>query len=241
MPRGARRDRHSGTRPGGARSGPRWTPPRAAGGTGRPGTRSRPGIPSPRPVVEWQRLGSPEAIVAFAGIEAFLDAHPDWPERAALVRRAEELMPETYPDRAARDWFARFPPLSGPGRQRLAEMLIAAGEKDAGRRLLREAWVEGDFPRDLERRFLKRHRKALGGEDHDLRLDRLLWEERRGAPRGVCSAMWARGNAGWGEARLRLMERRRGVDWAIRQVPPGPAQPSGPRVRAGALAAARRQ
>ena len=177
------------------------------------------GHPLAPAVVEWQRLGSPEAVVAFAGIEAFLDAHPDWPERAALVRRAEELMPETYPDRAARDWFARFPPLSGPGRQRQAEMLIAAGEKDAGRRLLREAWVEGDFPRDLERRFLKRHRKALSGEDHDLRLDRLLWEERRGAARRLLRHVSERQRR-LGEARLRLMERRRGVDWAIRQVPP---------------------
>ncbi len=177
------------------------------------------GHPLAAAAVEWRRLRSPDSDVSFAEIESFLGAYPDWPERAALVRRAEELMPETYPDRAVRDWFARFPPLSGPGRQRQAEALIARGEKDAGRRLLREAWVEGDFPRDLERRFLKRHRKALRGEDHDLRLDRLLWEERRGAARRQLRHAGERQRR-LGEARLRLMERRRGVDWAIRQVPP---------------------
>ena len=178
----------------------------------------RAGHPLASAVVEWQRLRSLDADMSFAEIESFLTAHPDWPDRATLVRRAEELMPETYPDRAVRAWFARFRPLSGPGKQRLAEALIADGETDAGRRLLREAWTHGDFPEDLERRFLKRHRRALNGEDHNRRLDRLLWDEQSDAARRQLRyAGKAQGRLG--EARLRLMERRRGVDRAIRQVP----------------------
>ncbi|MYE02485.1 MAG: hypothetical protein F4Y03_14675 [Alphaproteobacteria bacterium] len=154
-------------------------------------------------VVEWHRLRSPDSDVSFAEIKAFLEAYPDWPERASLIRRAEESMPETYPRQAARAWFARFPPLTGPGRQRLAEAMIADGETEAGRGLLRKAWIEGDFPADPERRFLRTHRRALGVEDHNSRLDRLLWDERRGAARRLLR------HAGetqrrLGEARLRL-------------------------------------
>ena len=169
-------------------------------------------------VIEWRRLRSLDADISFAEIESFLEAHPDWPDRATLIRRAEELMPETYPDRAARAWFARFPPLTGPGKQRLAEAMIADGEIDAGRKLLRKAWIGGDFPEDLERRFLGRHRRALGAGDHNRRLDRLLWDERRGAARRLLRHA-GEAKRRLGEARLRLMERRRGVDWAIRQVP----------------------
>ena len=178
----------------------------------------RAGHPLASAVIDWHRLRSLDADISFAEIESFLKAHPDWPGRATVVRRAEELMPETYPRRAARVWFARFPPLTGPGKQRLAEALVADGKTDAGRRLLREAWIEGDFPEDLERRFLKRHRKTLGAEDHNRRLDRLLWDERRGAARRLLRHA-GKAERRLGEARLRLMARRSGVDWAIRQVP----------------------
>ena len=178
----------------------------------------RAGHPLASAAIEWHRLRSLDADISFAEIESFLEVHPDWPGRATLVQRAEELMPETYPDPAGRAWFARFPPLTGPGKQRLAEALVADGEADAGRRLIREAWIEGDFPEDLERRFLKRHRRALGAEDHNRRLDRLLWDERPGAARRLLRDVGS-AERRLGEARLRLMERRRGVDWAIRQVP----------------------
>ena len=192
----------------------------AARGEWRQAARSakRAGHPLAAALVEWQRLRSPEAVISFAEIEAFLEAHPDWPDRAALLRRAEEQMPETYPDRAARAWLTRFPPFTGPGKQRLAEALIADGETDAGIRLLRKAWIDGDFPRDLERRFLRRHRNALGADDHNRRLDRLLWDERAGAARRQLRHV-GKAERRLGEARLRLMKRRGGVDWAIRQVP----------------------
>ena len=176
------------------------------------------GHPLAAALVEWRRLRSPDAAATFAEIESFLAAYPDWPGRATLIRRAEESMPESYPDRAARAWFARFPPLSGRGKQRLAEASIAGGKAETGTRLLREAWIDGNFPEDLERRFLERHRQALDPEDHNRRLDRLLWDERAGAARRQLR-LAGRAERRLGEARLRLMGRRPGVDRAIRQVP----------------------
>ena len=66
----------------------------------------RAGHPLVSALVEWRRLRSPDADISFAGIEAFLQTHQDWPDRATLVRRAEETMPEAYPDASARAWFA---------------------------------------------------------------------------------------------------------------------------------------
>ncbi len=169
-------------------------------------------------LIEWQRLRDPETAATFAEIETFLGIYPDWPGRAALLRRAEKLIPEAWPDRAARAWFVRFPPVSGPGKQRLAEAVIADGETETGRRLLREAWIAGDFPADSERRFLERHGAALSVEDHNRRLDRLLWDERTGSARRQLRRA-GKAERRLGEARLRLMERRQGVDWAVRQVP----------------------
>ena len=127
-------------------------------------------------------------------------------------------MPETLPDREALSWFARFPPETGPGRLRRAEALIAAGDIGVGRAMLRRAWIGGDFSPEEERRFLGKHGHALRVGDHDRRLDRLLWDERRDATRRMLGHA-SEAHRRLAEARLMLMERRRGVDLAILQVP----------------------
>ena len=171
-------------------------------------------------LIEWLRLRRQKANVPFADIKSFLDGYPNWPGRAALMRRAEERMPDTFFGPATRAWFIRFPPLTGPGKQRLAEALIADGDIDAGRQMLRDAWINADFPADQEKRFLSKHKALFGVDDHNLRLDRLLWDGRRHAARRLL------GYAGedhrrLAEARLALMERKRGVDAAISRVPRG--------------------
>ena len=134
-------------------------------------------------LIDWLRLRQQKANVPFADIKSFLDAYPNWPGRAALMRRAEERMPDTFFGPATRAWFIRFPPLTGPGKQRLAEALIADGDIDAGRQMLRDAWINADFPADQEKRFLSKHKALLGVDYHNLRLDRLLWDGRRRAAR----------------------------------------------------------
>ncbi|MCY3980892.1 MAG: lytic transglycosylase domain-containing protein [Alphaproteobacteria bacterium] len=178
----------------------------------------RVGHPIAAALIEWQRLRNPEAAATFAEIVAFLKIYSGWPGRVALLRRAEELMPEAWPNQEARAWFARFPPVSGPGKQRFAEAMIADGAAEVGARMLRDAWVAGDFPAGLEQHFLERHGAILNVEDHNRRLDRLLWDERRGQARRQLRRV-GKAERRLGEARLRLMERRQGVDWALRQVP----------------------
>ncbi len=178
----------------------------------------RTGHPVARAAIEWQRLQDSKSGASFAEIESFLDAWPDWPATAALARRGEELLPETWDAARTRAWFSRFPPRTGPGRQRLAEAQIAGGERDAGERALREAWIDGDFTRDAETRFLGRHGALLDAGDHARRLDRLLWDEMTWAAERQLERVgrdWKR----LGAARLALMKRRPGVDAAIRRVP----------------------
>ena len=171
-------------------------------------------------LIEWFRLRRQKANVPFADIKSFLDAYPDWPGRAALTRRAEERMPDTFFGPAARAWFIRFPPLTGPGKQRLAEALIADGDIEAGRQMLRDAWINADFSADQEKRFLSKHKALLGVDDHNFRLDRLLWDERRFAARRLLGYA-GKDHRRLAEARLALMERKRGVDAAISRVPRG--------------------
>ena len=178
----------------------------------------RVGTPLAASLIEWRRLQDPEADISFTGLAGFLEAHPDWPGREALIRLAEEWMPAGFGGPAARAWFARYPPRTGPGMQRFAELLIADGEEGGGGRLLRQAWAESDFPGDGEEAFLIEHGAALGIEDHELRLDRLLWDERTDAARRLL-ALVGEDRRLLAEARLALMADKADADAFIGRVP----------------------
>ncbi|MFQ5954523.1 MAG: lytic transglycosylase domain-containing protein [Kiloniellales bacterium] len=170
-----------------------------------------------RKVLDWLELtesGRPR----FAAIADFIDENPDWPRAVQLRRRAEAALDDTVSDATALAWFGRHEPVTTKGATRYAVALLASGATAEGERRLKRAWIEGDFNARGERAFLKRHRHRLTKEDHEARLDRLLWDgDRRAAQR-----MMRRVGKGWralAKARAALRRNARGVDWVIAQVP----------------------
>jgi len=176
------------------------------------------GDPLPAKVIDWAYLLEPGANVSFAELAAFIDGNPEWPARQTLLRNAEAAIDERLSDAEVLAWFADHPPVSALGRVRLAEALLRAGWPDVGASWLRYAWVNDDLRRSDERRVYQRHRKLLTLADHEARLDRLLWDGRRGAARRMLRRV-SEGMRLLAEARLRLMERAGGVDPAIARVP----------------------
>ena len=166
----------------------------------------------------WLSLTSGGVPASFAEIADFIERNPDWPKQNALRRRAEAFMDAGIDDRTARDWFAAYPPLTGLGRGRLAELYLKAGDAATATSLIREAWIESNFSARDSKAFYKRFRNYLRAEDHDARLDRLLWDRQRGAARRMYSVV-DKGHQLLAEARMSLMARAGGVDPAIARVP----------------------
>jgi soluble lytic murein transglycosylase len=111
----------------------------------------------------------------FNEITAFIDQNPDWPMQKTLRRRAETAIGNAGDDEADK-WLKRFPPLTGLGKVRGAEILLNRGKTEAGTAALRAAWIEGDFAAADERNVQARHAAMLRQEDHQQRLDHLLWD-----------------------------------------------------------------
>lgn len=111
----------------------------------------------------------------FAEIAAFVDQNPDWPLNKTLRKRAESALASESDDTAAA-WFERNPPITGAGKARAAELMIKRGNVDAGTAALRTAWIEKDFGVADERALLARFAATLRPEDHQKRLDHLLWD-----------------------------------------------------------------
>lgn len=178
---------------------------------------ARIGNPLARKILRWTRLQRPDPKATFAEIADFMAKNPDWPGQTGLRRLAEEAMSQKTPDDVVLAWFNGREPLSGDGKARLGNALLAAGREAEGRATIRDAWITGNFTKRRERAFYKRHRRLLTTEDNHRRLDRLLWEGKYWPVRRM---LWkAKPDfRALGVARMMLRHSRGNVDKAIAQV-----------------------
>ena len=146
--------------------------------------------PLTQKIVRWLDYTRSSPSGRFAEIAEFIDRNPDWPLHKVLGRRAEEALAGEG-DEVAADWLKRHPPVNGAGHARAAEIMLNRGDAAAGTAALRAAWVEGDFTAGGEHALLERFAASLRPEDHERRLDRLLWDGQSDAARrmlGLVSA-----------------------------------------------------
>jgi soluble lytic murein transglycosylase len=127
-------------------------------------------------VAEWNALRQSDAL-PFSSYANFLIAHPGWPNEAALRKSAERaLQPDVASPTTVIAFFTRYPPLTPGSALRLAEAYAAMGQRDAANAAARQAWVAGALSSDDEARLMSRFGAVLSPDDHDLRMDRLLWQ-----------------------------------------------------------------
>ena len=153
----------------------------------------------------------------FAEIAGFIEQNPDWPLQKTLCRRAEEALASESDD-TADDWLKRHLPISGAGKARAAEISINRGRVDAGTAALRTAWIEGDFTAAGERALASRFAAVLRPEDHQKRLDRLIWDGQTEAARRLLPLVPADYRA-LAEARLALAADAANAGRLVAQVP----------------------
>ena len=127
-------------------------------------------------VAQWNAIRQSDAL-PFTSYAEFLIAHPGWPNETALRKSAERaLLPDSASPNTVIAFFTRYPPLTPGSSLRLAEAYATLGQVDASRAAARQAWTGGALSSEDEARLLSRFGSVLGPDDHDLRMDRLLWQ-----------------------------------------------------------------
>src|SRR4051794_21428254 len=130
-------------------------------------------------------------IRTFDRIAAFARYHPDWPVMAVLSRRAEEaLLVARKPPAVVRAFFAERRPTGAAGKVALALALKRDGLEYEAATLVRDAWRNDTFGRELEARILGLFPGVLTQVDHRDRMERFLFRE------DWASALKAAGYAG---------------------------------------------
>lgn len=166
----------------------------------------------------WIRLRDGSQPTGFAAIERFLHDHPDWPDQATLISRAEDLLGPDVSLARRLEWFARHKPRSTDGKLANLAAIASVGDEAALRAAVRETWRRIELGKRDQARFLTLYGRHLREIDHIERLDDMLWRGHSGAARQTMDLV----PDGWkklADARLRLRFRRAGVDAAVKRVP----------------------
>ncbi len=126
-------------------------------------------------VAQWDNLRNARGA-PFSSLASFLIAHPGWPGEQALRDASESaLKPEAESPSQVIAFFQRFPAKMPAAQLRHAEALYNQGQRDLAKNAARIAWVGGPMSTDDESRLLIRFTDALTPDDHDARMNRLLW------------------------------------------------------------------
>ncbi|MEO1015065.1 MAG: transglycosylase SLT domain-containing protein [Pseudomonadota bacterium] len=123
----------------------------------------------------WYYFDAKDPLVRADDAKAFLDAHPDWPSLSRIQAHAEERMPTTLPAKDVIAFFEGRDPQSIEGKMSLARAFLGTGDEDAASSIVSDAWRNDRFTLAQERDFLKRFGRLLTVEDHEARVDDLLF------------------------------------------------------------------
>lgn len=127
----------------------------------------------------WAEVSLQPRKAGYSRIIAFLEKYPDWPMRRWLHWRAEQSLFIDRPARRhAKDYLAKYTPVSPIGRLVQARYLLEQNKKSAASKVVSQAWREGRFNTWLERIFLKEFRGQLSSADLQYRADKMFYRER---------------------------------------------------------------
>ncbi len=125
---------------------------------------------------EWKSLQQSETL-PFTSYANFLTSYTGWPGEMTFRKNAERAIRTGVeaPDQVIA-YFRKLPAMTPTGNIRFAEALSARGLRDEARTAARNAWIGGALAPEDENLILGSFADAITPGDHDLRMDRLLWD-----------------------------------------------------------------
>ncbi|MDP2082298.1 MAG: lytic transglycosylase domain-containing protein [Pseudotabrizicola sp.] len=168
-----------------------------------------------RDLVVWSKLRAGDGLLG--DYEAFLKRRPDWPGLPFLRQKGEAAVARSNtPDRVVA-YFNGQTPQTGEGAVALVRALQALGRRDQAEDRAMQAWSDLTLSAEHEAALLSLSPQSVALV-HELRMDRLLWQERR----AEAQRMLPRLPADWqalAKARMGLQTGADGVTALINAVP----------------------
>ncbi len=174
-------------------------------------------------IIEWQRLRSGDGTLS--DYEGFLTRHPDWPGLPLMVEKGEVAVARSTSPTRITAYFANTKPATGAGAVALVSAYMALGQVGPAEAEAMRAWANLPFSPQDETALLAMAPDALALV-HEVRLDRLLWQDRRAEALRMIPRM-SQGWAALAAARMALRAQGPGTTQLVNAVPAAFANDAG--------------
>jgi soluble lytic murein transglycosylase len=139
-----------------------------------------------RSILLWRLATADSNAASFDELKRALDELRSFPQRKTIRIRAEQKIANSaLSPQAKRDFLLRQEqgvaetgPLSGEGKLELGAALLALGNRDEAKRWISDGWRNSRLDSATQSQYLARFSGELTPQDHDARVDFLLWADR---------------------------------------------------------------
>lgn len=170
-------------------------------------------------LIDWQ-MALNDTDSTYFELAAAVKTLENWPRHTRIRILAERKIAKSGMEpKAIIDWFADWPAISGAGKIAEAEAWFSIGEEKQALAIFTDAWRNNFIPKKIGTETLKTYGNLINAEDHKVRINMLLWEQRATEAQKLLGKVDKDFKA-LSVARIRLMRRSRGVDSALAKVPP---------------------
>ena len=176
--------------------------------------------PTFKRLIEWFYLNNvQEPTHDFDALKEFLQATKGWPRRGRAVLLAEKKLDEIKDPKKIKEWFSLYKPTTQDALYLYVESLKQEGKQEEAEAYIRDYWVKATLSKKDRQDFYKRYKSDLRIEDHQARLDRLLWDRHFDSAE-VLYPLVGKSLANLARARIGLAKGQPGVDLMIQAVAP---------------------
>ncbi len=113
---------------------------------------------------------------SFEDYAGFLVTYPGWPGDTRMQRNAEQAINiNSFSSSRVIAFFERFDPITNAGAAKYAVALKSSGQSDKANAWAKKAWRGGTLTDEDESAIVSRFSSVLTMDDHDTRMDALLW------------------------------------------------------------------
>ena len=133
-----------------------------------------------RKLATWFEYRNGDFDASAEAIESFRIANPEWPGQEELRGRAEIalFLADASPEKV-RAFFGNSTPLTGAGKAAFAGAFMQENNEPAARELVVSAWRDYQLNLAVEKKILARYGSMLTAEDHQARIDKLLFPDNK--------------------------------------------------------------